>query len=214
MSQHAREIRRAALAALTSNSVPVNTRMPLMDIPTRFGLKAPPTVAKRIICLYALTGLANGAEPDLLLSWLVEEGVDSDLLESERRFFEVSLSQQEEVNLSWNQESLIALAWGGGLITDLPFPFKQGDLKSVFPTIPPEVEVDQFVAGFRLRDESELYLQVDIHYCLHWSLRHREAWGADAFPKRPTLDVVIERRHALEWLIGIADTWDDVPLDT
>jgi hypothetical protein len=185
-----------------------------MDIPTPLGPKQPVEVAKRIVSLFALTGLANEAEPDLLLAWLATTGSDSDLSASERRLFSMPLTTQEAIDLSWRQESLFALAWSAKIVETLDFPTDKCRLETVFGDIPPEVDVSRFLADLTLRDENELYLQCDMHYCLHWALRHPEVWGETPFLGRPTLDIVMERRHALEWIVGNAQTWDDVPLDT
>jgi len=170
-------------------------------------------VAKRIVILYALTGLAHEADCELLRKWLLNNRLYEALLPAERLSFEKTLSRQDEIDLSWKKEALVALAWSGWLVDDLPLPFDESNLDPIFPRIPPEVDVPSFLSGFALRHEEDLYYQTDLHYCLHWALRHPEVWSA-AVLRRPRIDIVIERRHALEWLIGAADSWDDVPLDT
>jgi hypothetical protein len=208
-----RALRGKVLAVLVSEGIPTNPRLPLLDRRSKHGLRKPSAVAERLVILYALTGLANEADAELLRQWLLENGLYEELLPSERPFFEKPLSRQDEIDLSWRQEALVTLAWSGRLVEDLPLPFDESDLDPIFPRIPPEVEVSSFVTGFALRHEEDLYHQTDLHYCLHWALRHPEVWDASTV-RRPRIDSVIERRHALEWLIGAADSWDDVPLDT
>jgi hypothetical protein len=208
-----RALRAKTVAVLALEKIPTNPLLPLLDGRSRYGLKKPSAVARRLVILYALTGLANEADAKLLRQWLVENGLYDELLPSERPCFEKPLSRQEEIDLSWKQEALLVLAWSGWLVEDLPLPFSEGSLDPIFPRIPPEVEVSSFVSGFAVRHDEDLYYQTDLHYCLHWALRHPEAWDASAL-RRPRIDIVIERRHALEWLIGAADSWDDVPLDT
>lgn len=170
-------------------------------------------MARRLVILYSLTGLAHEADAKALRQWLVENGLYEELLPSERPFFERPLSRQEEIDLSWRQEALLTLAWSGRLVEDLPLPFDEGNLGPIFARIPPEVHMSTFLSSFALRHEEELCYQADLHYCLHWALRHPESWDAST-GLRPRIDSVIERRHALEWLIGAADSWGDVPLDT
>jgi len=69
-----------------------------------------------------------------------------------------------------------------------------------------------FQAGLKLRSAADLLQAADLAYCLHWAIRDAELNGNVA-PGRVPPEVVVERRRALEWMMG-DEYWDDVNLDT
>ncbi len=207
-------VRERVASQLRSLAIPVNSRLPLADAVPAHPPQQPEPAARRTIILYALTGLAQGARPEQLWRWLLANGLAEDLTPSERGCFHDPLSAQALIDLSWKQEALFALAWAGSLVDTLTLPVGECDLDGLFPMIPPEVETSAFLKSFQLRSLGDLIHQADLHFCLHWVVRHPEVRGESEAARRLSLDVIRERRHTLEWLVGNSAEWDEVALDT
>jgi len=207
-------IRSESEAVLTGHDVPIHPHLPLLDLD---GTRSAQRVAQRVVALYCMAGLANGADPGMLRDWLVQESALSCLTASEVELLEKAPSSfpNELLNeLSWKQESLFVLCWSGGLASGVPWPDHECDLSSVFASIPPEVPVESFVGSFVSAPATELARTLDLYYCLHASLAHPELWDTKSGRRPVKIEVVEERRHALEWLCSCDTEWDEVTLDT
>lgn len=110
---------------------------------------------------------------------------------------------------------MFALAWSLQLVPE-PLDFGQaapGGLIHAVPHPPPHPNgVADALARARLRETATLVQALDIAFCLHWGA---VASALRRSPLRKALPgwVVVERRRALEWLLG-RDDWDEVSLDT
>jgi len=211
MSFNPQKTREEVLAYLKLKDIPTNKALPTLD---KWVFKSSVEVAERIVTLYALTGLAHQADQTSLKEWLNDGGLYSDVPDSEKIYFEKVLSSKDIVGLSWKQEALFTLCWSGSIVQEIGLPHSECNLNLVFPQIPPEVEISRFLKSFNLRSEQQIGFQADLHYCLHWTLRHPECWGISEGPSRLNKDVLIERRRALEWVIKSSIKWEDVALDT
>lgn len=197
---------------LEARGIPLHPHLPLRDERVT---RAPRRVALQLVALYALAGLANGAEPKMLAEWLLEEGVWEFIPEAERRLFSSQAALGQALNeLSWKQESLFLLCWAGKIVPSLPFPDKECDLGPVFSSIPPEVRCLDFIQSFALRNQDDVIAQLDLYYCLHAALRHPELWRGTRPGDTVAYPIVLERRRALEWLCCAETSWHDVALDT
>lgn len=185
--------------------------LPVIDVRPTEQWKSAEDVAKRLVVLYALTGLAHDADSRKLLSWLDSESLTHDILKGERQYFsKAELTQQDIVRLSWNQEGLYTLGWCLGLVKELPYPDGEAALDELFAVIPPRVGVDAFLARSQLVRSKDILQQADRYFCYHWILRHPECWKENV---TLNLDVVLERRRALEWVVCPME-YDDITLDT
>ena len=204
------DVRIKTLSVLQKNDVPFNPNLPLLD---EVSFRSADDVCKRIVSLYALAGLANGAKGDLLKEWLIDEGGWEFLSKDEQRKLERGELSQAELNeLSWKQESLYTLCWCGGLVDKLAWPAYETDLTSIFPLIPPEKSIPEFFDSFSLRSSSQLIGELDLYYSLHAAMMHPELW--DKKNTRLKIEVILERRQALEWICSTSVLWNEVSLDT
>lgn len=206
------EIRLMSKSLLEGARIPVNDNLPLLDIrEVRSGQDA----ACRLVILYVLGALLEGVASDKLVSWLEAERLASHLSPREIDFLSGRiLTQAEENELSWKQESLFVLSWAGGLVKELGLPVAECDLTDVFPKIPRAVSVTEFMDSYRRRSHVDILSALDAHYCIHHALRHEELWAPSTFPGVLHETVAIERRIALEWLADANAVWDDIDLDT
>ncbi len=107
----------------------------------------------------------------------------------------------------WRYESLHVLEWALGMLQTLPYPATAADAATIVATM---IEM----RGPALRPAGEILDALDMHYRLHWHIRQSrlkkqgETAGADA-------DVVMERHHALNWLVRFQHApWDEVDTPT
>ena len=115
--------------------------------------------------------------------------------------------------MSWRYESLCVLLWALGYADSLPRPTRECDLdQAVQPVI--SRRRDTFYREARLRPLGEILDEADMAYRYHWATVEANVRGA-APPAGLSPDVVMERHHVLNWLIGSGDEeWDDVTTDT
>lgn len=206
------EIRANTARLLRERDIPLHPHLPLLDVKA---FRSPEDICKKIVTLYSLAGLANGAEGDLLKEWLIEDGFWKFLTESEKKNFEVDDLNTSLINeLSWKQESLYTLSWCGKFVDSLFWPTSECDLSNIFHLIPPEKSFSDFSNSFEMRKESELVENLDIYYCLHTSLVHPEIWADQESKNQLKIEVVLERRQALEWVCNSSTSWQDINLDT
>jgi hypothetical protein len=207
-----RAVRDESLRRLQGAGVPEHPNLPLLDeCPRRSAEEA----ARRVVALYCLSGLANGAIGPVMLEWIAEQGLEPIFEPSELDLLARRELREEQLNhLSWCQESLYAAAWSLSLVKDMAWPDTECDLEPVFPRIPPQVGPESFFRGATLRGDREIVQAADVYYCLDASLRKDALWGGARVESRyPMVQIVMERRRALDWLMQDG-AWSDVVLDT
>ena len=206
------EIRQRTDALLQRRNIPRHPYLPLLE---PGGIRAADEVADKIISLYCLAGLANGADAAMLLEWLTEaDGLES-LDAKDRDVLECANICERLMNeLSWKQESLYTLCWASGLIKEIQWPKKECDLSKAFSKIPPEVPINQFRRSLTLRPSITLNETLDVYCNLHASLMHPELWNGRNPTEALKIEVVLERRQALEWVCSDSLDWDEISLDT
>lgn len=186
---------------------PVSSGLPLLESDLR--LRAESDVIRRCLARHVAVAVAYGFDRQAALDWLAREGLIDALAPSERE----SLDQDDDPQLQPGVESLWAFCWALGLVDDLDFGEVCGDsLISLFPDLLVGADSAPFAAVTELRSIVEIAHAVDLAYCLHWSIIEAALTGESA-STRVHGGAVIERRHALEWLISEED-WDEVSLDT
>jgi hypothetical protein len=118
-------------------------------------------------------------------------------------------TEQETVNATWLTECVQSLAWCLGLVDLEPFRRCDDDLASHFPR--PGADPRDFISKATLRSFDEIYQQADLHYRLHWAARNARLMGHHC---RVSEELIGERRKALDWVVGVAANWDEIPDST
>ncbi|MGZ8320557.1 MAG: DUF4272 domain-containing protein, partial [Telluria sp.] len=152
--------------------------------------------------------VASG-EPMGVAMLLAKMPLADDYLSPEEKLFlaKEAPSQEECAQFVWRYESLYLLEWVLGLVGELPFPSSACDTAG---TVAKLIEM----RGPAVRSSSDILDALDLTYRLHWHIRQQrlkkrgEAAGVDA-------DVVMERHHALNWLVRFQHAgWDAVDTPT
>ncbi len=174
-------------------------------------------VAQRCLAVFSVIGLALGAERAAVLAWLSENDLWKELAPSEAGFIDTRApSRKQLINASWLSERLIVLLWALGKVARIPSGDKQCDTAIFQNILPPysSVSVQEFVTAATLRPETELIECADQILNLHWTARDAKIKGVA--PLQPVnLEVIQERHHAINWVIGYDGLdWDEVTTDT
>jgi hypothetical protein len=115
---------------------------------------------------------------------------------------------QDKNNMAWLCECAQALAWCLRLVNLNPFRHCDNDL---FPKIPSQSDPSLFIEKAELRPISEIQAQCDLHYRMHWYARNCSLVGQES---KLDLEIIMERRKALDWVYGVGESWDDIRMDT
>ena len=102
------------------------------------------------------------------------------------------------------------MAWSLGLVTLDHFAPCNDSLASHFPKAGDDP--GEFIANAHVQPIEELRQEADTLYMLHWIAAEANLEGKSDL--RIVLPRISFRRHAADWVIGVAEGWDDVPLDT
>lgn len=173
--------------------------------------RSPEEVVSRLLAMNAVAATAYGFDRAKAIAWLDREALSNSLSEHERRFLFESVGQPDRFKV--HVEGMWALAWATGFVRELDFArLCDNDFVALFPDLRHSSSSAAFRGRARLRARAEVVAACDLAYCLHWAVRQSELSGT-RLPRHLIPYVVIERRRALEWLLG-TEPWDEVSLDT
>jgi len=195
---------------LRGHSIQINETLPLLEAASELRPQDSVSVARRSVILSYVIGIGFGADVSKLGNYLGEIELLQYASRKERRLLgAMTHTDQEKIDATWLTECAQSLAWCMGL-TDLdPFQPCDDSLASNFPQ--PFSDPSEFITSAVLRPFDQIYQQADLHYRLHWAARDSRVNGTDC---RIEEGFIKERRKPLDWVIGVEDDWDEVPLDT
>lgn len=170
-------------------------------------------VARRCVVLVGVVAWGHGEPGAKIVRWLRAQGLWESATPAERRFLGSSKPRKQvRVDATWRVEALMPLLWALRVHSTLPDGKKQ--------SIPEETETllyadtHAFLKKAKLRSASVLRRAQDFVYRTHWTLRDAEI-RRKKFLDGPSIDIVMEQHHALNWLVREDDRdWDDVSTDT
>jgi hypothetical protein len=187
--------------------------LPLLDDRTPRTLDA---IVGRALVLNAMLQIAFKAPTNIIKDWLDNNGVSAHLSANERTLLEKDndeLTAQETTDLYWYIEALWALLWVGNLIEDLAFDQPIQDyMASLCPALQHNEDGSKFANNMKIRSHDELFRMLDLYFRLHWWTRDGQLNGYETGDVR--LDIIMERRKALEWVLDDSCDWDNVELST
>lgn len=173
-------------------------------------------VIARSLILNAMLQIYFEAPMSIIRDWIARNGLNNELSASERTLLAKvngKLSKQELANLGWSMEALWALVWAGSLINKLPFDQGvQNSLASLCPNLQRNEDGSKFKKNMRLRSHEELYRMLDLYYRLHWWTRNAQLTNQKT--GKVSIDIIMERRKVLEWIMDGSCDWDSVELST
>lgn len=204
-----KEIRIRSHCIAANAGIVIPESLPLLED----GLCARPqkAVVERLLVLNAIAAVSYGFSRPKALAWLKQEGLQEVLTAREVRFVNGGEGQPQVFQIQ--VEAMWALAWALSMVPQLDF---WKDCDSHFVQILPNLKNGQSGSDWygraKMRPVGEVAAMCDLAYCLHWALRQAYL-DAERPPAQLKEHVVVERRRALEWLLG-ENEWDSISLDT
>lgn len=166
--------------------------------------------------LAALLQLHFGAPNEFIKTYLDDNELLSELTESEMQKLEKTYEnweEQDKTNLYWSIEAIWTFAWIGEKHSNLTFNTGvEETLASYLPNFQTNEPAKEFIENFTIRPEVEIVTMLDLFYRAHWFAKNISIKGQES--SMVDLDIIMERRKALEWVCNIEESWDDITLDT
>lgn len=187
--------------------------LPLIE---RKNIRPAEEIVGRALILNAMLNIHFKAPVHVIEDWITRTNLTQHLTERERELLtkdNEELTENEIVDLYWYIEALWALMWVGSLIKDMPFDRPVEDSMALLaPNLQANDDGSKFSKKMRIKTYDEIFKMLDLYFRLHWYARNGQLSGYSTDPV--SLDVVMERRKSLEWVLSPGDGWDDVVLDT
>ncbi len=170
----------------------------------------------RALVMNALINIHFEAPTNIIKEWIESHELIQYLTDDEKTLINKSnkeLTEQEVNDLYWYIEALWSLLWATSIINEMPFDKPIEDfMASLCPNLKQNEGVEKFTKKMKLRSTDEIFRQLDLYYRLHWWVRDASLNGKES--GKVSLDIIMERRHALEWILNPKESWDDISLDT
>ena len=198
---------------LRSLGIEVIEHLPHLDNPK---FREPKEVARRTMVLTALFQLHLEAPREIIEKWLQENELMNYLSKKELEYLEreySELPEQAQIDIYWFVEAIWTFAWVGGLHNNLTLNTGVEDsLASLIPNIAKNEPAERFVSEFKLRNQVEIFEMLDKFYRAHWFARNNNLTGKQS--NKVDIDIIMERRKALEYTVYKEFNWDEISLDT
>jgi len=198
---------------LRSSGIEVVEHLPYLDNPE---FREPEEIARRTMVLTALFQLHLQAPRDIIKKWLEENGLMDYLNEEELEYLETEYSElpeQNQIDIYWYVEAIWTFAWIGGFHNNLTLNTGVEDsLAKLIPNIAKNEPAKKFISEFKLRNQVEIFEMLDKFYRAHWFARNNKLTGKQS--DKVDLDIIMERRKALEYTVYKEFDWNEISLDT
>lgn len=186
--------------------VPFTEHLPLIETEAETTIRSPLEVGERVRCLAAVMRAAQTGDltqgHDAVAQWNVRKA----LTPEEAQYLNGDDSLR--IKMSRRAEAMTPLLWACGRIRSLDLPRFACDAPKLFGHCE-DMQVEP-----ELRPANEILDQADLIYRIHWATRQAGLEGKRP-PARLDPEIVMERHHALNWLISYEDQpWDEVTCDT
>lgn len=202
----------ATEAVLQAEGVRFIPHLPAIESEAEVVLRDADTIAGRLRCLIVAAAKGGGLDQEIVDEFAAEHGLHGLFTPKEAAFIaNPAPSDRDSIQFSWRYEAawvlLWALGWGD---KTLGLPRDICDVDLIVGTVREAPDL----TSRTLRTASEVLDEADLIYRCHWAVRQSDLDGSDA-PGGFEPGVVMERHHALNWLIGYgSDEWDEVSTDT
>lgn len=214
LSTEAIDRRVRSVTILKDRGVPFIDHLPVIEDSTTTKRRSTEEIARRAIALAIVSMKGEGLEQETVESLLEKYGATPFLTANETEFVvNEEPDENSRIQFVWRYECLWVMLWALGYVDELKYPESVCDVKEAVSIIA-DRSTEQIVADSQLRELSEILDQADLIYRYHWAVVSARLEGEPP-PASLEKGVVMERHHALNWLIGYMEQeWDDVTTDT
>lgn len=173
----------------------------------------PVEVIGRALVMSALIQIWYKAPIPVVSDWIIYNKVDSYVTAAEENLLlkkNSELTRKETADLFWYTEGLWALMWVGGLLDEMRFDGPVDHAMSILAPNLQDRDSSSLFLSMQVKSHPEIFKMLDLYYRLHWFARHGQIHGYSTEPIQ--VDIVMERRRALEWVLQPGKAWDEVDL--
>ena len=203
------ELKSTTTNYLASVGIEVPAHLPTIEGMDEVTPRNAKDVAGRLSARAYVIGLGFDAKGSDLLEHIQQYDLMPFVSEREKSLLrEEVLGDQDKVDMSWQTECAQALAWCIGLVELDHFQHCDDDLAQ---KIPFKTDPSDFIRSAKLRPIAEIQEQSDLLYRMHWYARNCRLTGRDCDLNE---SIISERRKAIDWVYGVEEDWDEVPMDT
>ena len=214
VSEEALNRKARSTAILTKESVPQLASLPVIETENESKRRTTEEVAERAMALCIVAARGEGMELKMVNQLIKDFRLENALTPAERDFVkQESATELERAQFVWRYECCWVLLWSLGYVDELKRPDSICDVKFLVTLIKDKGR-DKFIKDAKLRPQAEILDAADLIYRYHWACVDARINNRNA-PAGLDEEIVMERHHALNWLIGyMAQAWDDVTTDT
>lgn len=204
-------------AILQKAGIPFLPSLPCIVSEEETELRNIEEVGIRMACLFCVVGSAFEPAETAFREYLRKHQLWDHLTPEEIAFLSnPAPDRKANINFARRTEALFILMWSAGLFEELPLPTRQTDTDKIVSVFP---ECDEspwpFIRKMQMRPKSEILDAADLIYRLHWAVRNTGATGQSACRTRLHAVVVMEWRHAINWVTEYENPdWDEVKTST
>jgi hypothetical protein len=209
------ERKRRSEAILQMEGVPFVAHLPVIGDEETAQIRSLEEVAWRAMALNIVAVKGEGLEQVRVLEIMEQYKLEHALTPKEREFIlNDEPSEHDRIQFAWRYECYWVLLWALSYIEELGRPDQICDVPRAVRVMVDRT-AEEFIRDGKLRSASEILDATDLIYRYDWACVDARLKGKPA-PAGLDAGVVMERHHALNWLVGYADNaeWDDVSTDT
>jgi hypothetical protein len=203
-----------SIKRLKKEKVPFIEHLPVIEDSTEAKKRTKEEICYRAVALCIVAVKGEGLEQDVIKSLVSKYNIAPKFSPKEKSFINNPVpSQHDKIQFAWRYECYWVFLWALGYIDDLSRPDSICNVQKAV-SILANREIDTFIKDAELRNIHEILDQADLIYRYHWAVVDARINGKKA-PAGLDSGVVMERHHALNWLIGYMDqSWDNISTDT
>ena len=199
---------------LSSEAVPVNPDLPLLDVRDEVAPRDKDEVALRTLCVLMTAVKAERMDQSMVLRVVRQYGLAAHFSAEEKDFIRnPEPPDKQRSRFLWRYEAAWTLLWALGYVRMLSIPRDACDVAFAVSCMR-DRNAQAFIADAKLRPFDQILDQADLIYRYHWSLIDATL-AKRGTPVDLNAGIVYERHYALNWLKRHHDQdWDQVTTDT
>lgn len=213
-ADEATERKARSVAVLEAEGVPLIDHLPVIETGAQSLRRDREQVIRRAVALTIVAVKGETGDHALAEHLVAQFGAEGFFTPAEQAFMDdPAPDAHSRIQFTWRYEGVHVMLWALGITGDLGRPDAIVDVPLLAETLR-DLGTEGLRARADLRPKAEILDAADLIYRYHWAVVEARLQGQPA-PARLDPGVVLERHHALNWLIGYrGQDWDDVSTDT